>query len=213
MALVTGFGLFIVSVLTAALSRTLAEEIEAWIPSIIRSLIKLAVVRLPESQRERFEEEWQSHVSDVPGKVAKLIVAAGFLIAAYKIALIGRSRCTHGESSLACMDEAIFLLNLIQNYQVLPRRYQQGLPRREDVLPEVASSLRRIQKLREELAADVSAASDAPQTSLASLSYALRRSAIRLRLQLRLQGYRISLATERALEKSTEAVKRIKRVK
>jgi hypothetical protein len=213
MALVTGFGLFIVSVLTAALSRTLAEEIEAWIPSIIRSLIKLAVVRLPESQRERFEEEWQSHVSDVPGKVAKLIVAAGFLIAAYKIALIGRSRCTHGESSLACMDEAIFLLNLIQNYQVLPRRYQQGLPRREDVLPEVASSLRRIQKLREELAADVSAASDAPQTSLASLSYALRRSAIRLRLQLRLQGYRISLATERALEKSAEAVKRIKRVK
>lgn len=206
MALVTGLGLFIVSVLTAALSRTVAEEIEAWSPSIIRGLIKLAVGRLPENQRERFEEEWQSHVSEVPGKVGKLFVAAGFLIAAYRIALIDRRRCTHVEIHIAALDEAIFILNLVQKHH--------SLPPRGHILPEVNSALRKFQERRKKLAVDAAAASDAPQTSLAGLSYALRRSAIRLRLQLRLQGFRICfrvlLAKERALQKSTEAVKRIK---
>jgi hypothetical protein len=53
MALITAFGLFVVAVLTAALQRILAEEIEAWSPWILRSIIRLAVRRLPESQRER----------------------------------------------------------------------------------------------------------------------------------------------------------------
>jgi hypothetical protein len=90
MALITGLGLIVVSVVTAVLSRILAEEMGAWSPSIIRSLIEFAVGRLPEHQRERFEEEWQSHVNDVPGQVGKILVAMGFLIAAYDVALNDR---------------------------------------------------------------------------------------------------------------------------
>lgn len=92
MALITAVALFIVSLLTAVLSRVLAEEIEAWIPSIIRSLIKLAVAWLPENQRERFDEEWQSHVNEVPGRVGKLLSAAGFLLAAHRMALSFRGK-------------------------------------------------------------------------------------------------------------------------
>ncbi len=55
--------------------------------SITRSLIKLAVAWLPRSQRERFGEEWQSHVNEVPGKVGKLLCCVGFLFAAYNMAL------------------------------------------------------------------------------------------------------------------------------
>src|SRR5439155_14399820 len=61
MVLTTRVWMFVVGVLTAALSKILVGEIEAWCPWIVRSLIKLAVARLPENQRARFDEEWQSH--------------------------------------------------------------------------------------------------------------------------------------------------------
>lgn len=86
MALIKSLGLLAASILAAALSRIVVEEIGAWSPSIIHNLIKLAVSLLPENRRERFEEEWQSHVNEVPGIVGKLLVAAGLVIAAYKMA-------------------------------------------------------------------------------------------------------------------------------
>ena len=46
MALIIGFGLFLLSVLTAALSRVVAEEFVAWNPFFVRWLIKIAVARL-----------------------------------------------------------------------------------------------------------------------------------------------------------------------
>jgi hypothetical protein len=85
MALIITLGLFVASVLTAVLAGLAADEFGAWTPSMIRNLIKFAVRRLPENQRERFHEEWQSHVNDVPGRVGKLLVAAGFSIAAYDL--------------------------------------------------------------------------------------------------------------------------------
>jgi hypothetical protein len=109
MALITAISLFVVSVLTAAVSRIVAEEIGEWIPSIIRGLIKLAVAWLPDTQRERFGEEWQSHVNEVPGRLGKLAFAAGLLIAARKMALSAR----HDQSvdqrlqRLALMDDVL----------------------------------------------------------------------------------------------------------
>jgi hypothetical protein len=90
MALMASIGLFVLSILGAALSGVLAKEIEAWSPSIIRGLIKLAVGRLPEKLRERFSEEWQSYVNDVPGVIGRVIEAARFLLAARRIATIDR---------------------------------------------------------------------------------------------------------------------------
>ena len=125
MALITGPGLIIAGALTAVLSSIVAAEIRAWSPSIIRSLIKFAVGRLPENQRQRFEEEWQSHVNDVPGCVGKFLVAVGFSIAAYDVALNDR-RNQMLESRLQLLTELdevhsamITVANVIQNDQIL----------------------------------------------------------------------------------------------
>jgi len=50
----------------------------------------LAVGQLPEKLRERFSEEWQSYVNDVPGVIGKVIEAARFLLAARRMAKIDR---------------------------------------------------------------------------------------------------------------------------
>lgn len=128
MALITASGLILVGVLTALLSSALAAEFRAWSPSIIRILIKFAVGRLPENQRQRFEEEWQSHVNDVPGHLGKILVAVGFSIAAYDVAFNDRrnqllesrvnllAKLTEADSA---MDTVV---NLIQNDQLLASR-------------------------------------------------------------------------------------------
>src|SRR5260221_12175735 len=87
MALITGFGLFVVTVVTAIFVRIATEEAIAWSPSVVRRIMKLAVRRLPEKLRERFQEEWQSHINDVPGNIGKIVVALGFPVAAYNLAL------------------------------------------------------------------------------------------------------------------------------
>ena len=86
MAMIAGVGLFFLRIVAAALSRLVGAEIDAWIPSITRGLIKMGVGRLPEKHRGRFAEEWQSHINEVPGVVAKVFAAAGCLLAAHKIA-------------------------------------------------------------------------------------------------------------------------------
>jgi hypothetical protein len=88
--MLTTIGIFAAGVFTAALSRLLVEEMGEWNPWIVRGIVKLSVARLPENQRERFREEWESHVNEVPGKIGKLLCAAGFLVAAQKIASIGK---------------------------------------------------------------------------------------------------------------------------
>jgi len=78
-------GIFVVGVLGAAVSRLLADEAKAWTPRAVKTLIRVAVARLPEAQRSRRDEEWQSHVNDTPGDLSKLITAVGFIIASRRI--------------------------------------------------------------------------------------------------------------------------------
>jgi hypothetical protein len=73
------------SVITAALSRQLIDELKAWTPRMVRKLVSFAVRRLPEEQQERYREEWPSHVADIPGEVWKIFAALGFSIAAIKM--------------------------------------------------------------------------------------------------------------------------------
>lgn len=63
------------------LSRLLADEFKAWNPHIVQHLIQYAVSRLPEGQRSRYEEEWASHINEIPGEIGKLFTATGFLFA------------------------------------------------------------------------------------------------------------------------------------
>jgi hypothetical protein len=52
------------------------------IGSIVERLIKRAVRKLSEEQRDRCEEEWLAHIRDTPGALGKFIAAVGFLRAA-----------------------------------------------------------------------------------------------------------------------------------
>lgn len=59
----------------------MAYEAKAWFPRIMEAFISVAVRRLPKRQRERFREEWRSHINDTPGAVMRLWHAAGFIVA------------------------------------------------------------------------------------------------------------------------------------
>jgi hypothetical protein len=68
--------------LATLFAKLFADEIKVFLPSIAERITKVAVRRLPERQRERYDEEWRSHVNEVPGAFAKVWVACGFLTAA-----------------------------------------------------------------------------------------------------------------------------------
>lgn len=88
MGLKISLAVFIGGILSSAVARLLAGEIEAWMPWLVERRINKAVARLPEDQRERFGEEWRSHVNEIPGQIAKVVAALGFSFAAWKMASI-----------------------------------------------------------------------------------------------------------------------------
>jgi hypothetical protein len=71
--------------LASLLSDLCAAEIAAWLPWIALKITRVAVRTLPEAQRERYDEEWRGHLSEIPGALTKLGIACGFLCAAIKI--------------------------------------------------------------------------------------------------------------------------------
>jgi hypothetical protein len=99
------FALF--GILATAVSRQLADEFKAWTPRLIKYFIQRAVRQLPESQRKRFTEEWQSHVDEIPGEVGKLIVAFGFLRASSKMS----RGLTDAERLIYALSNLIYVLS------------------------------------------------------------------------------------------------------
>lgn len=73
------------SALYAILSRLIAEEIKDYLPSVASWITKAAVGALPSEHQERMDEEWHSHLDEVPGRLAKVWVACGFYLAARKL--------------------------------------------------------------------------------------------------------------------------------
>jgi hypothetical protein len=113
--------LCVLGALAAALRKVAAAEITAWSPSVVRTLIKFAVRRLPEDQRVRFDEEWQSHVNEVPGQVGKLFVAVGFLIAACNISL--DERCNKANERCLLM---LVVIDKVTDLETLALKMVQG---------------------------------------------------------------------------------------
>lgn len=74
------------SVLSAALSRLFADEVKEWSPWIVSRVTEVALKLLPPNRRDRYREEWASHVTEVPGNLGKLVVALGFCSAAVRMA-------------------------------------------------------------------------------------------------------------------------------
>ncbi len=92
MDLIYKLAAFLAAVAIAFLARQSADELKAWTPWIVRRFIRFAVARLPEHRRGRFDEEWSSHVQDIPGEIGKIFVACGFIFAAVKISLIPQAK-------------------------------------------------------------------------------------------------------------------------
>ena len=86
---------FLSQIVCGAVGRQLTREFTAWTPWIIERLIRRAVTKLPDPQRERFEEEWRSHIDEIPGDIGKLVAAIGFGSAARDISSILNSSRGH----------------------------------------------------------------------------------------------------------------------
>jgi lipopolysaccharide/colanic/teichoic acid biosynthesis glycosyltransferase len=74
------------AIVVSVATKLIAADAEEWLPWIRDRLIQRAVRRLPESERERYSEEWQSHVNETPGDLSKIVVAFGLRFAANSIA-------------------------------------------------------------------------------------------------------------------------------
>lgn len=81
--LLTVIGAIVIGVLVGLIR----DEANAWFPTIIAWITKLAVVNMPKHLQARCEEEWPSVLNDTPGQLLKCGKAIGFLITAYKLEL------------------------------------------------------------------------------------------------------------------------------
>jgi lipopolysaccharide/colanic/teichoic acid biosynthesis glycosyltransferase len=86
MGAIIALGVVVASIIGAALSQQLADELKAWTPWLAEYFVKHAIRRLPQQHRERYGEEWHAHIDEIPGQIGKLFVALGFVIASVEIA-------------------------------------------------------------------------------------------------------------------------------
>lgn len=89
----------ILGICAEVLSRQLADEFKAWTPRITEWLVVRAVKRLPSSERDRYLEEWQSHINEIPGEVGKIIVGLQLLPAARKMSSSMRKQAKEDNAS------------------------------------------------------------------------------------------------------------------
>jgi hypothetical protein len=71
----------------SVLSKLFADEFKSWSPRLVTALIGSAVSRLPKEKQERYQEEWLSHLEEVPGEISKIVSALSFQIASLRIEL------------------------------------------------------------------------------------------------------------------------------
>jgi lipopolysaccharide/colanic/teichoic acid biosynthesis glycosyltransferase len=97
MGLIGAMLLAILAVVGATLTKLFADETKAWIPWLTERMVRRAIGQLPPDQRERFNEEWRSHLNDTPGELSKLFVAIGVVFASKKMTL----ELSRGERSIS----------------------------------------------------------------------------------------------------------------
>ena len=82
----TALALVIVAVIAGVLTRFFVDKLNIWMRCLTKRLLRIAIERLPEAQRERFSEEWASHINEVTGEISKVAVALGCISAARQMA-------------------------------------------------------------------------------------------------------------------------------
>lgn len=72
----------ILGAIATLLLNWISDETKAWLPWCARRFFDLSVGLLPESERERYSEEWREHIESYPGTGFS---SAQFLVAALEI--------------------------------------------------------------------------------------------------------------------------------
>src|SRR5262245_35029289 len=85
MELLIAFSLMVGVFLVGIFGNLVSSELYDRLPQLAGWLIRIAVKRLPENQRARFEEEWMAHLEECPGKLGRFIHAAGCFLGAAKL--------------------------------------------------------------------------------------------------------------------------------
>lgn len=205
MALITVLGLWVASVVAKLFSSAAEAELKAWRPTVIRWLVKFAVAHLPEGQRLRFAEEWQAHIDEVPGPIAKFAVALNFSLAAYRLALMDRQARFVNEwlGVLGDLDEVYTattaVVRVLQDDDRLASTYELQEP-----IDTLTLNLSKLQELHDDLASMVAAASVIPASSFSLVSRVLMRRFAHLR-----QRAAISQEVMRSKEASSRILRRL----
>jgi lipopolysaccharide/colanic/teichoic acid biosynthesis glycosyltransferase len=80
----------LVALLIAIAGRFMAEEVQAWFSWLHKKIRLRAVAKLPLECRERYDEEWESGLEEIPGEIFKLVYSVGLLRAAIGILKLSR---------------------------------------------------------------------------------------------------------------------------
>jgi hypothetical protein len=78
-------GKSLTAILTAATVGLLVEEAKAMLPWLSDRMLRIAVKLLPNDRKERYFEEWASHLADIPGPISKLFFTSCLPLAALRI--------------------------------------------------------------------------------------------------------------------------------
>ncbi|WP_428483996.1 hypothetical protein [Rhodopila sp.] len=69
------------TVVVAIVSRVLADDVKEWTPKIVEWFIARAVSRTHQDWQVRLGDEWRAEAATMPGTLAKLVFAAGLMVA------------------------------------------------------------------------------------------------------------------------------------
>jgi lipopolysaccharide/colanic/teichoic acid biosynthesis glycosyltransferase len=75
----------LVTLLIGVVARFMGDEVKSWSTWLHKSIRHIAVAKLPNNLRERYQEEWESGLEDFPGEILKLFHSIGLLRAALQI--------------------------------------------------------------------------------------------------------------------------------
>jgi len=73
-------------ILIGLLNLLVGDKFKEYAPWFVRRLLAIATKRLPETQQQRFAEEWASHMNHVSGDIQKVFFAWGCVCAAREMA-------------------------------------------------------------------------------------------------------------------------------
>jgi hypothetical protein len=97
----------LLALFVAIVGRFMADEVKAWTGWLHRKLRRMAVAKLPEECRERYNEEWESGLDDIPGEIFKLIYSLGLLKAGLGIRKVALESSMHSRTSYATLKRVI----------------------------------------------------------------------------------------------------------